>query len=198
MGSRATIDISERQTAIVIGKVLGDDCLEKNGKHTRLKVDHSERQKEYVFWLHRELSSLIPSKPYQIQYRRKGVINSNWRFATYSLPVFDEFRLNFYGNHGRQVPAKIKSLLNPLSLAVWYMDDGYKRTDRSGVYLCTSSFSKSDHSKLMACLLNAYGLKTKVHYAGGYPRIHIPSKDAKRFCTIIKPFILDSLSYKLL
>lgn len=198
VGSRAILNLTDRQRAIIIGKILGDGCLEKNGNYTRLKIDQGQKQKNYVFWLYEELSSLVPSKPYKIEVYSRGKRDVHWRFATYSNPAFDSFRLKFYGKR-KSVPANINQLLNePMSLAVWYMDDGYKRTDRSGLYLCTSAFSKKDNHLLQVCLERNFGLSTNIHYAGGYPRIHLPAKYAGKFCQIIKPFVLESLSYKLL
>lgn len=199
MGSRAILNLTDRQRAIIIGKVLGDGCLEKNGNYTRLKIDQGKKQKDYVFWLYRELSSLAPSKPYTIEVRSKERKDIHWRFATYSNPAFDSFRLIFYGKQKKHVPININQLLKePISLAVWYMDDGYKRTDHSGLYLCTSAFNKTDNCLLQNCLERNFGLHSNIHYAGGYPRIHLPAKYSGKFCQLIKPFVLESLFYKLL
>ena len=46
VGSRESLSI--RQQAILVGKILGDGCLEKNGNHVRLKIEQADCQKDYV------------------------------------------------------------------------------------------------------------------------------------------------------
>lgn len=58
--------LNARQQAIVIGTLLGDGCLERNGTHVRLKVDHGATQKEYVEWKFQELKSVATGLPKQI------------------------------------------------------------------------------------------------------------------------------------
>lgn len=199
MGSREDIVLTKKQQLILIGKILGDGFLEKNGKHTRLKICQCERQKEYVYWMYREFKTLATKEPYFIkvasQYRRVG----QYRFSTFSLAVFDCYRKLFYQNRRKIIPNSIDKILKePLTLAVWYMDDGYKRTDKSGLYLCTSSFNQHEHNLLQNSLFINFGIETNIHFAGGYARLHIPSRHKNRFCTLIRPHVVPSLDYKLL
>lgn len=199
MGSLKAEVLTERQKIILIGKILGDGCLEKNGRNTRLKIDQGEKQKDYVYWLYKEFIKLATKKPYYIKINSRYKKVGHYRFNTYSLPFLNNYRKLFYKNRRKTIPRILNELLvDPLTLAVWYMDDGYKRTDRSGAYLCTSSFNQEEHKILLACLYNNFGLDSNVHYAGGYPRIHIPSRSLKKFNNIIRPFVISSFTYKLL
>lgn len=199
MGSREDIVLTKRQHLILIGKILGDGFLEKNGRFTRLKIGHSEKQKEYVFWCHKEFNNFTTKKPHFIrvasQYRKVG----QYRFSTFSSAIFDRYRKMFYQNRKKIIPNSIKELLkDPLTLAVWYMDDGYKRTDNSGLYLCTSSFSQPEHNLLQDSLYENFGIETNIHFAGGYARLHIPARHKREFCSIVRPHVVSSLDYKLL
>ena len=51
--------ITSRQDAIIIGSLLGDGCLEKNGRFTRLRLEHGHIQKSYLEWKYKELKGLI-------------------------------------------------------------------------------------------------------------------------------------------
>jgi len=53
VGSRGVL--TQRQREIIIGTLLGDASLEKNGKYSRLRIAHYGKQKEYVFWFVKEL-----------------------------------------------------------------------------------------------------------------------------------------------
>jgi hypothetical protein len=194
------MQLTKRQRKILVGKVLSDGCLEQNGNFVRLKISHGEKQKDYVFWLYQEFLPLVGRKPYFISpfHKRKKQTYYHWRFATRSLPVFNYWRKFFYKGKKKCIPREISQFLdNPLSLAVWYMDDGFRRRDCRGLYLCTSCFSKEEHILLQNCLRINFGIDTRVHFAAGNTRLYIPAAFAEQFCRIIKPFILPSFSYKL-
>ena len=195
------MQLSRRQKQILIGKILGDGCLEKNGNFVRLRVDHGESQKKYVFWLYQEFLPLVTRLPsyHGFFHKKRRKIYYHWRFDTRSLPIFSYWRNQFYCERGKFVPETIYQYLNdPLSLAVWYMDDGFRRQDCRGVYLCTSGFSEKDHFLLRDCLRNNFQIDTGIHFAAGNARIYIPASHAEKFCQIIKSFILPTFSYKLL
>lgn len=198
VGSRGIKTLSKRQEAIFVGKILGDGTIEKNGNFSRLRIVQSSKQKEYVFWMYKELKILSTKKPrFTVTNNERG-ISCQYRFDTYSLPVIDKYRKLFYENGKKIVPKNIcKLLTSPVSLAVWYMDDGYKRTDNSGLYLCTSSFTNEDNILLQNCLFDNFGLETNLHYAGGYVRIHIPSRHIGLFCKYISPYLVKSMFYKI-
>jgi hypothetical protein len=197
VGSRGSLTV--QQKAILIGKILGDGCLEKNGNHVRLKVEHGLKQKEYVNWLFSAFKPFVGKSPYSISHRGlEKNATLRWRFSTKTNAVFDDYYQMFYPNRKKIVPQGIQKLINnPLTLAIWYMDDGYLRTGHSGAYLCTSSFSSSENEELTKALFNVYGIETCIHYARKYPRIHIPSRHLQKFKKLIQPFVLKSFIYKL-
>lgn len=191
--------LSHQQQAIVVGKILGDGCLEMNGCNARLKIEQCARQKPYVFWLYEQLKPLVGRSPRMINYgggnRKKTV---RWRFSTLSRAPFTNYYHIFYQRGKKIIPSDIKNLITtPLTLAIWYMDDGYLRSDQSGAYLCTSSFTEDGQHKLRKTLEINYQLETNLHYAGKYARLHIPSRCKDRFFNMIDPYILDCFKYKL-
>ena len=126
------MQITSRQDAIILGTLLGDGCLERNGTWTRLRLEHGSSQKSYLEWKNEELKSLITGSVMKMHYYHK--INKRFydsvRAYTFSDKMFDYYRNIFYFNKKKVIPKNIESLLvNPLSLAVWFMDDGYKRND---------------------------------------------------------------------
>lgn len=200
MGSQRVIGLTKRQREILAGLLLGDGCLELNGKHVRLKIDHSEKQKEYVFWLFNEFFNLVNSKPYFLRAldKRSGKVSNHWRFSTKSVEVFDSWWKKFYVNGKKIIPFDLKSLVkSPLSLAVWYMDDGFRRKDCKGAYFCTSAYTVSEHKILQDVFSKNFGFETRIHFAAKHPRIYIPSRFIEKFSLTIKPFVIPSLQYKL-
>lgn len=197
VGSRGVL--TQRQREIVFGTLLGDACLEKNGRHTRLRVDHREEHKEYVLWLAKQLLpfSLKPRRINEMD-KRYDKAYPRWHFSTGTHPIFDRIRKLFYVGRKKVVPSCLSDILSPLSLAVWYMDDGFKRNDCKGFYLCTSSYTMEEQKTIQRILQMRFTIKTKIHHQRQYARIYIPSAFADLFNEIIEPFILPVFQYKLL
>ncbi|MFH1129753.1 MAG: hypothetical protein V1754_00335, partial [Pseudomonadota bacterium] len=52
--------VGSQQDNVIIGTLLGDGCLERNGSCVRLIADHSAKQAEYVRWKATVLNDLSP------------------------------------------------------------------------------------------------------------------------------------------
>jgi hypothetical protein len=101
--------------------MLGDGYLEPHGRGVRLQVNHGAAQKAYAEWKHEQLRELAPSPLYHCA----KVKYPFCRFVTKSHPYLIELREMFYLDGKKVVPSQISELLKtPLSLAVWFMDDG--------------------------------------------------------------------------
>lgn len=194
------INLTQRQQDILIGTLLGDGCLEVNGSNVRLKIDHSLNQKQLTQWIFEELKEFCKQKPSFLKRydKRTEKFYYHYRFSTLSKPVFNNFHSMFYSKNRKIIPMKIKKLLNSLSLAVWYMDDGFRRRDCNSLYLCTSAYTQAEHILLLEALKMNFDIDAKVHFAAGNARIYIPASSAKHFCDLVKNFVLKDLSYKLI
>ena len=196
MGSRGVL--TKRQRQILVGTLLGDGHLELNGRYSRLRIDHQEKQKEYIFW---KASEFLPFSlsPREVVFgdKRYKKIYKRWHLSTKSLPIFNKYQKMFYRNRVKIIPENIVELVDNLSLAIWYMDDGFRRRDCKGFYLCTSSFTENEQRALQKMLLAKFGLTTKLHHQRKLLRIFIPSASSDRFQNIVAPFILPIFKYKL-
>ncbi len=122
----------------------------------------------------------------------------SFRVYTFSDSVFDGYRSIFYLNKKKVIPKNITSLLvDSLSLAVWFMDDGYKRNDCNAFRLGTDSFTKDEQDLLQSVLKSNFGIETSVHKKGKYWNLYIPERESKKFVALIKPHIIPSLAYKI-
>ncbi len=193
--------LSKVQKEILVGLLLGDGHLELQHKHPRLRIDHSLKQKEYVDWLYYQFEYLCNQKPHQLDRvdSRNGKTYYHYLFSTKNSAVFLEYFKMFYTGRKKTLPQDLMVLLkSKLSLAVWYMDDGFKRSDCNALYLCTSGFSLEEQKFLQEVLQKLHGLETKIHFAGKNTRIYFPARSAKRFCDLIRPYVLLNFYYKLL
>lgn len=203
VGSReAGFSLSQRCKQILVGTILGDGCLERNGRNVRLRIDHAESQSAFVEWKFRELSELSPSKP-RLTARldlRTNQVHRNLRFSTCTTPVLNPFFGFFYeGKPEKFIPDCIGDLMkSPLSLAVWYMDDGGRRSDCRSGYLNTNAYSVGDVDVLKRILFENFKVSTRTHFAAGKPRIYVPQSQFTRFCDLIRPHVINEMKYKLL
>src|SRR3989338_10767140 len=192
--------ITARQDSIIIGTLLGDGCLEQNGKWTRLRLEHGHAQKSYLGWKYKELKGLITGSVMKVHsyHKNNKTFYDSYRTYTSSHPVFDRYRNIFYLNKKKIIPLDFASLLkDPLSLAIWFMDDGYKRNDCNALRLGTDSFKKDEQIILQSVLKSNFGIETSVHKKGKYWNLYIPEKESKKFVDLVKPYIIPEFTYKI-
>ena len=191
------LKLNKRQRSIVVGKLLGDGHLEtqNKGRTYHLKIEHSIKQKDYVDWLYSEFKNLV-NQPPQIK-KRLNSKPSYW-FTTYSLGTFRFYAQQFYVNGKKVIPKIIKKLLDPLALAVWFMDDGSFKSNKHHTYIFhTTGFSKKDLLIIKNALQEKFGINVRLHKQYDKWRIYICSDSAQKFKDLISPYIIPSLKYKL-
>ena len=192
--------LSKTENNILLGMILGDAHIRQLKKEARFEIGHSVKQKDYVFWKYEKLKRWVISKPHlsRTYDSRYDKFYSKWRFRTKSHRAFTFLRKLFYPNGKKIVPKNIKSILkSPLSLAVWYMDDGGRRNDCYGLFLNTLSFTEKENLLLSKVLKNNFSVNTHIHWIQDGFRLYVPSSDSAKFCKIVNPYILNSLKYKL-
>ena len=191
------ISLDEAERAIIIGNILGDGCLCENWSKTnyRLIILHSIRQKEYIEWKYQMLKSWILTPP------RYYLKTNSLAIRTVSHPELSVFRSVFYKEGKKTIPSNVgEYLVNPLTLAVWFMDDGnaVKHNEETyGYHLNTQSFTKSENEFLAGILQGMFGIKCTIQENHRKSRIYIGSKDRRKFASLIETFVIPSMQYKL-
>jgi hypothetical protein len=191
------VNLTKRQKEILIGLILGDGNLSKPGgpnANSRLRVNHGYKQLFYNKWLKREFKSLNASidifEPSKNTY---GKTKMN-RMCT---KVCKELTWFYYQSY---TPKKSLSKswlqeISPLSLAIWYQDDGYKNM------LNTQCFTQKDLTILkdvlkdkfkLDCNIVEYKKNNKIYYT-----ITFTGKNHEKFNNLIKPYLLPKFYYKL-
>lgn len=116
-----------------------------------LEINHSVHQRSYVDWKHAQLAALVSTPP---KLRRGNGTRVAYRFVTRSLPELTPFYRRFYESGIKTIP---ELELSPLTMAVWFMDDGSK--SRSAVYLNTQQFNDESQHRLARLSDGAVGAK---------------------------------------
>lgn len=195
------LNLAQKQGDIITGLLLGDGHLEtqNSGRTYRLKVEHGALQRDYVEWLFGELREWIPATAPYMKLRKSGVVN--YGFTTYSHEVLCFYGQQFYEGKKKVIPALIERMLTPLSLAIWFMDDGSRKSAKHRTYIIHSlGYSKEDLLRVQDTLQKKFGLNVALHQQRGrYWRLYIPSESARMFEQLTKEYIrpIASMDHKL-
>lgn len=184
--------LSALQRAILIGSLLGDGTLRRQGTRTNalFEVNHAFVFKEYVDWKYEQFRAYVLTPP---KARKGNGRRLAYRFTTRSLPVFTQYYELFYRHGRKSIPQDIA--LDPVTLAVWFMDDGTK--SRSAAYLNTQQCSMPEQECLQHVLLSTFGIRTTLNRDRAYYRLRITMESTKTLEEIIRPHILPCFHYKL-
>jgi recombination protein RecA len=155
-----------------------------------LEINHSFGQKAYVDWKYENLRDLVSSPP---SARRGKGIRIAYRFTTRSLPELTRFYREFYKNGKKIIPADLN--LDPLSLAVWFMDDGSK--SYRAVYLNTQKFDIGSLERLIKLLKKEHDITARLNGDKRYYRLRITAESVARLDKVIRPYLLPSFRYKM-
>lgn len=190
------------QREALIGMVLGDAYLQPTGKrNARLRLEHSVKQKDYIFYKYELLKNMMQRKPKFIKR-----FNPHWkkhysyyRLQSHSSPIFGKFRRWFYPEGKKRIPINIKGLLKtPLSLAIWYMDDGYYYHRDECIFLYLSDYPAQDIQRLKETLEENYDLLAKYKKRKKSERyLFFNKEETKKFIRIVRPHIIPLFDYKL-
>ncbi len=181
--------LTEEQESILIGSLLGDGAMRKK-RNALLEINHCYAQKVLVDWMFGKFKELVKTNP---KWRKGNGKREAYRFVTQSLPILNPYYDQFFKNGRKRIPINLK--LNPLALAVWFMDDGSKTY--SSIYLNTQQFSKEEQLILIDLLKAQFGIESTLNKDKIYFRIRIRTGSAKKFINLVKPFVLDEFRYKI-
>lgn len=190
--------LSKDVKAIIFGSMLGDGSLKlyPNYKNARFAFRHSEKQSEYFFWKANQLKEISGTKFFwrQTKAGRDGWGTIKLRFQSLALPALTEIYNLTHPKGKFQIRRKWLNLLNPLSFAIWWQDDGsIIANGRKGV-LCTDGFKKSEVQLLRQYLLKVWKIQTTVapKSAANPEQVRLwfrSSEQLQSFLRIILPYL---------
>lgn len=191
-----------RTQALLVGLILGDGHLSKPyGNLTRSALDlkYDEKYLPYLEWVHTHLQELYPS-PIR---KKKGF--HQYRFYTKRREDIGALRQIFYPGGIKSIPSDVEEYLtDPLTLAVWYQDDGtldYRRGYHANALFATHCFRKDECELLVQALRTNFDLDIRVcrclMRGKLYYRLYVTSRSMEEFMQLIEPYIQGCFHYKL-
>jgi hypothetical protein len=158
--------LSDLQHQVMIGGLLGDGSLQKEGKYPRMKIDRQAIDKPYIDWQYKVFETLCLSgvREFERFDKRYNKSHKYVSFRTRAVPAFLTYYNEWYPNGIRLVPETIA--FTPLILAVWFADDGcvvVKNKDCLTLKLSTESFGKAGAELLSSKLETRFGEKFPIY-----------------------------------
>lgn len=184
--------LTQEQDSIIVGSLLGDGYLRivPGRKNALLEINHCFKQKDYVDWKYEKLKAIVKTPP---KMRKSNGGRIAYRFFTRQNSNLSDFYREFYKQSKKILPKNLK--INPLVLAVWFMDDGSR--SRNTYYLNTQQFNVGFQQQLIEVLKSDYGICCSLNKDKEYTRIRIKQESAGNFRKLISEYIIPSMKYKL-
>lgn len=197
---KESLFLNNEQISVLVGSLLGDGTLRVgyDSINANFKVEHGLKQKDYVFWKYSYFKMWALTPP-EISYRydeNRSKYPKSWWFRTVRHAKLTEYRKLFYPKGVKIIPYNIDRFLNPLSLAVWIMDDG--SLNRNSLDVSTYSFSVDDIRHILEVLEKKFSISGKFYKDRdkGY-RIRFSASETRNISNNIKDFVIPCLAYKL-
>ena len=154
--------MTQRQKDIAIGMILGDAYLQKTGKrNARLRLEQGFSQRNYLEWKVDQFKNYFQSKIRALE-RENPVWKKTYQYVriqSTASPDFGKLRSIFYNSSQKIIPKTIAMIFKkPLSLAVWFMDDGYYYQRDKIAYLYIPNFDKESIKYLLEALRYNFNL----------------------------------------
>lgn len=208
----------------MIGLLLGNGYIDYKG---RIAITHCEKQKEYIEYKAKLLHSVTGGKDIHVCqgnkisiYKKNDKIISEKKLTFYSFKKqskdFIQFRELLYINNRKTITKEVLNLMNPVTIALWWMDDGcltVKYTYPNGkrvkcgynLRLCTY-LSKEENELIQQYFIEKYNMKWNVVKADSAKddtqwMLRCGVHEGRKFLDIIRNIILTkvpSMSYKVL
>ena len=187
------MEITSKQKSIIIGSLLGDgSIIPKKYGHCYFSKGQTHTNKPYLEWLASELQPFsCPLATYDNHCNGKTYKAA--RLYTKALAIFDPIRSEWYPNGKKIVPTTIS--LDPISLAIWFFDDGYNNVDDRQCTFATNGFIREE-CEFLCDRLNELDIKSYVKNTVNV--LVVRAESYKQLIDLIKPYMLwDCLSRKI-
>lgn len=210
------IIISDEAKEILVGTLLGDSTVRKYNRNCEsarilnscICCGHSYLQKEYALYLKKCLEnaglkiSYTENSKITYSYIKDHIakVNGICNVSTQKNISFNSWRDDWYPDGKKIVPRSIENIISAKSLAFWFMDDGtLSNTKKEKHYtICTQGFTCEDVDYLREILLKKFNIHTTRQKSICGPIIYIRSFSKKLFTELIRPYVCETMKYKLI
>ena len=197
----SVLNLNRTQLAVVYGSIMGDAYLQSNGTNARLRFEHSLSQEQYILWKFNFLKNIFSDSAIVKINRIHPKTKQEYKYVrcqSKTLPELKKIRDIFYPEGKKIVPLNLKKyLMEPISLAVWFMDDGYYYLRDKCGYLYLGNVTRQEAETCSNTLQNNFDLKTKVLAKKKGYALYFSRIEMLKLKDIISRHIIPWFRYKL-
>lgn len=187
------MNLTKYDIAILLGLLLGNGHIDSKGQ---IHIKHSKKQKEYCEFKAKLVHSICGGSNIKIKESTDGTN----KFKKQSKR-FQQIRKLLYSENKKTINNEILNLIQPISIALWWMDKG-------SVIKSTDSFTLKffinrslEESKLIQnYFLSIYNIKWDIIPSDIIQNKYILSCNDKKFLAIIKDIVsrVKCMQYKII
>ena len=195
--------LSDFQWQVILGGLMGDGALSptRSGHGARYRIGHGVAQAEYADWKASLFSNLSVSR------------STNAKEAVFHdmqpLPELAELRTAVYVGGKKVLSHDYLKRLTPLSIAIWYMDDGGFTLRSKGLQertqggsgrseICVQAMETTTRTRLVELLADTWGIRPNLIERVGQAVLSFSTAETAKLHALIAPFVHPSMEYKLL
>ncbi|MBI2704980.1 MAG: recombinase RecA [Actinobacteria bacterium] len=197
--------LSDQQWQVLLGGLMGDGALPstKSSHGARFCWGHGAEQASYAEWKSALFNNLGMSR----STNKKGAVFYDMQ----PLPELAALREAVYLDGKKVLSDDYLKALTPLSLAIWYMDDGsfsmraeglHERIDDGGgrSEICIEAMEPTTRQRLVDYLAGTWGIHAELSLRGAQKKatLTFPRDDTAKLHALIAPFVHPSMHDKLL
>jgi recombination protein RecA len=196
--------LSEFQRQVLLGGLLGDGALSptRSGLGARYRFCHGARQVAYGDWQASLFANLNVSRSTD----ERGVVY----YDVQPLAELGELRRAMYHDGRKVLSEEYLKALTPLSLAIWYQDDGHYSERAKGlqartakgsgrIEICVEGIEPASRQRLRDFLADTWGIDGRLRNAGTCQKsvLVFSKNETAKFQALIASFVHPSMGYKL-
>jgi recombination protein RecA len=195
--------LSDFQMEVIRGSLMGDGCLSKKARRklqhplsgVRFRMGHGAAQSDYLDWK----VSLLGNIPVSRTINEKGAVFADLTPLVELAGLRDEM----YVGRRKELSWDYLKSLTPLSLAIWYMDDGHldirdEAQTSARIQICVQAMTPESRERLVQYLRDTWDLDVSLREVRGKSVVTFPKIAAEEFQELICSYVHTSMEYKLL
>lgn len=206
--------MNSTKRGILYGMAIGDGSIHRSKQgNAKIQFTHSEKQKDYAEYKAAKLNSILGGKQNILGKYETTTLYGHVVYYKYmkSHKYCNQMRRVLYPYGKKTYTRKVLDFLNPEGIAYWYMDDGglsksfRKNKDTGEITGCSCEMRISTYCTLeeietiITYFNEVWNIQSKKRYSKKHGTYYLAfnSKESKKFELLIKPYMLESMYYKL-
>lgn len=188
---RRILSLDDIQVKVLLGSLMGDGCLVENSSKSnyRYQTEHCDKQRDYVHWKYKIFKNFVLTPP---KFHEK---TKSWKFRTISHAQLKYYHALFYLNGKKILPNDISFLKDPLTAAVWFMDDGGKSA--GGSLLNTQNFTDDENLRLLDFFRKEFKIPVTLQRNYWGYRLYIPASHRLQWREFLSINLRKEFLYKI-